>query len=123
MVSRNRDSPSLILSIIGCSIGLISVILTCIGVTLPTWYTGINANNDAAIYFDFDAPIYQISIDNFYRLRAAAALSIVSILFIFFSIIFGLITGIILMNIYIVFIAPILACMAVIFGICCLVVA
>lgn len=184
MVSRNSDSISFILCIIGGIIALISLLFTCIGVGLPAWYVGTNANNtivvaqanlfyscyapnatsgvisskftctsyslyacsttsymnnvlnataylsgctnpnsDSSIYSDFDAPIYQTSIDGFYRLRSAAILSIISILFIFFSAIFGFVTGIIILNIYLVFIAPILGTIGAIFGICCLVTA
>jgi hypothetical protein len=184
MVSRNSDSISFALGITGGIIAVISLLFTCIGIGLPSWYIGTNANDTitvaqanlfyscyspnasqgivsstltcasynsfscsttsyqnsvfnvtayisgctnpnsgAAVYSTFDAPIYQTSILSFYRLRAAAALSIISILFIFFSAIFAFLTGIILMNVYIVFIAPILASMAVIFGICGLVTA
>ena len=184
MVSRNGDSISFALGITGSIIGLISLLLCCIGVALPSWYIGNNANNtnivatanlfyscyapnatqgnisstlkcvsyssylcsttsyqnsvfnltayipgctnpnsDASVYLNFDAPIYQTSIDNFYRLRSAAVLSIISILFILFSIIFGFLTACITMNIYLVLIAPILALIAVIFGICGLVTA
>lgn len=185
MVSRNGDSVSFALGITGGILALIALILTCIGVALPSWYIGSNANNtltlaqcglfsscyipnvsqtttssstftcvsyssyvcstssfrqnvlnvtgslpgcinpnsDAAIYSNIDAPIYQTSIDDFYRLRAAAVLSIISILFIFFSIIFAFLSGVIILNIYLVFIAPILTILALIFGICGLIVA
>ncbi|CAF2441650.1 unnamed protein product [Rotaria sp. Silwood2] len=184
MVSRNHDSVSFALGLTGSIIGFLSLVFTCIGVALPTWYIGTNANqtiivakanlfsscyapytsqevisstlncgsfnsylcsttsyqnsvlnitayspgctnpnSDASIYSDFDAPIYQVSTKNFYSLRSAAILSIISILFTLFSTIFGFLTGIILLNIYLVFIAPIFASVAVIFGICALVIA
>ena len=183
MVSRNGDSISFALGITGGILALIALILTCIGVALPSWYIATNANNtltlaqcglfsscyignvgqatststftcvsyssyicstssyrhsvlnvtgalsgcinpnsDASIYSSIDAPIYQTSIDDFYRLRAAAVLSIISILFIFFSIIFAFLSGVIILNIYLVFISPILTILALIFGICGLIV-
>jgi hypothetical protein len=184
MVSRNGDATSFALGIIGSLIAFIALLLSCVGVGLPTWYVGTtangsvtltqanlfsacyvsngtqattsskltcvpyssfscstssylssrfnvttyisgctNPNNDSAIYYDASAPIYQITIDSFYRLRAAAALSLTSIVFILFSLIFGFLTGVILLNVYLAFIAPALATMAVIFGICGLVLA
>ena len=184
MVSRNGDTISFTLGIVGGIIALIALLLTCAGVALPSWYVGTNANgsviltqanlfsacyvangtqattsskltcvpyssfscsttsylnsqfnittyiagctnpnNDSAIYYDSIAPIYQTTTDSFYRLRAAAALSIVSIVFIFFSVIFGFLTGVILLNIYLSYIAPVLATIAVMFGICGLVLA
>ncbi|CAF1091108.1 unnamed protein product [Rotaria sp. Silwood1] len=181
MVSRNHDSVSFALGLTGGIIGFISLVFTCIGVALPTWYTGTNANqtvivakanlfsscyapytsqgtisstlncgsfnsyscsttsyqnsvlnitaytpgctnpnSEASIYLDFDAPIYQVSTTNFYSLRNAAILSIISILFTLFSTIFGFLTGIIVLNIYLVFIAPIFAFIAVMVGICAL---
>lgn len=184
MVSRNGDSISFRLGITGGIIALIALILTCIGVGLPSWYiasnanhtltlaqcglfsscyianasqttasstftcvayssyvcstssfrqtvlnvTGsisgcINPNSDAAIYSSIDAPIYQTSIEDFYRLRAAAVLAIISILFIFFAMIFAFLSGVIILNVYLVFIAPILTVLALIFGICGLAVA
>jgi hypothetical protein len=72
-------------------------------------------------YSSYDGPIYQILLDDFYRLRSGAILSIISILFIFFLIIIAFLTAFIVLNIYLVFLAPILACLGVIFGICCLV--
>lgn len=83
----------------------------------------INPTNGSSLYSTSDGPIYQILLDDFYRLRSAAILSIISILFIFFTIIFSFLTAFILLNIYLVFIGPMLACISVIFGICCLVVA
>lgn len=180
MVSRNSDSVSFALGITAGVIAIISLILTCVGISLPTWYVATNANNtivvgqanlfqacyapnatqsttvkltcvsynsyscsttsytntvlnstaylsgcinpnsDSSSYTDYDAPIYQTTIDSFYRIRSAAILGIIAILFIFFSAIFAFLTGIYLFNIYLVFIAPILGTIAVIFGICCL---
>jgi hypothetical protein len=184
MVSRNGDSISLALGITGGIIALISLILCCTGIGLPTWYVDTNANNtvivaeanlfyscyaqnasqattsstfkcasyssyicsttsyqnsvlnvttylpgctnpnsDSVVYLNFNGPIYQTTTNSFYNLRTAAILSIISILFTFASAIFGFVTGIITMNIYLALIGPIVACFAVIFGICCLVVA
>jgi hypothetical protein len=80
-----------------------------------------NPTNGSSMYLTFNGPIYQILLDDFYRLRSAAALSILSILFIFSSIIFSLVTTFILLNIYLVFLSPILSFIGVIFGTCCLV--
>ncbi|CAF1329957.1 unnamed protein product [Rotaria sordida] len=184
MVSRNNNSISFALGLTGGILGFMSLVFTCIGVALPTWYIGTSAdqtviitkanlfsscyapytsqgiisstlncgsynsyscsttsyqnsvlnitsyspgctnpNSEASIYLDFDAPIYQFSMTNYYNLRSAVILSIISILFTLFSTIFGFLTGLILLNIYLVFIAPIFACIALIFGICTLVIA
>jgi len=82
-----------------------------------------NPTSGSSSYLNFDAPIYQILLNDFYNLRSAAALSIISILFIFSSTIFSFIIAFIKLNIYFVFIGPILASIGVIFGVCCLVVA
>ncbi|CAF3191314.1 unnamed protein product [Rotaria sp. Silwood2] len=188
MVSRNGDLLSFIISLTSCIIALISLILICIGVGLPSWYIGKNANytdiiseanlfyscfsqnvnqgtisttttttttlnctsynsyrcsttsyinnvlnvtgyisgctnptNGSSTYLTDVGPIYQILIDDFYRLRHAAIFSIITILSIFFSAIFSFLIGTIKLNIYLVFLGPILACIGVIFGICCLV--
>ena len=184
MVSRNGDTFSFAFGIIGGVLALLALVLTCIGLGLPSWYVAnnlngtltlaqanlfstcyvpnatqttktseqtcvsfasfscstssyfysifnastyasgcTNPNRDSGTYYDFDGPIAQTPIDSFYRLRASAALSIVSILFIFCSAIFGLLTAIVLLNVYLVFIAPVLATFAVVFGVCCLVLA
>jgi hypothetical protein len=181
MVSRNHDSISFALSLTSGIIAVISLIFTCVGVGLPSWYVGTNANNTiiaaeanlfyscfasnasqgtisttfsctayssyvcttssyqntvlnvtasisgcinptngSSQYLNFNGPIYQVLIDDFYRIRSAAALSIISILFIFGSIIFSFLISILLLNIYFIFIGPILACLALIFGLCCL---
>ncbi|CAF3521380.1 unnamed protein product [Rotaria sp. Silwood1] len=80
-----------------------------------------NPTNGSSTYLTHVGPIYQILIDDYYRLRNAASFSIITILSIFFSTIFTFLTSIILLNIYFVYLAPILACIGVSFGICCLV--
>ncbi|CAF0858556.1 unnamed protein product [Rotaria sordida] len=181
MVSRNGDLLSFVLGLTSGIIALISLILTCTGVALPSWYIGTTANNTDVIseanlfyacfasnvsqgsisktltctsynsykcsttsykntvlnvtayisgcinptnssstFLNEVGPIYQILIDDFYRLRNAAIFSIITILCILFSTIFAFLTAIILLNIYLVFLAPILACIGIIFGICCL---
>ncbi|CAF1022745.1 unnamed protein product [Rotaria sp. Silwood1] len=181
MVSRNDDLLSFVLGLISGVIALISLILTCTGVGLPSWYISTNANNTNIIgeanlfyscfasnvsqgtssaaltctsysfytcsttsytntvlnstayvsgctnptngsstYLTDNGPLYQILIDDFYHLRNAAIFSIITILCIFFSTISVFLTSILLLNIYLLFLAPILACLSVIFGICCL---
>jgi hypothetical protein len=184
MVSRNRDKISFALCLTSGIIGALSLLLTCIGVGIPSWYIGTNANrsiiiaeanlfyscfapnftqnqsvssltctsyssfscstssyqssvlnttvylsgctnptNGSSSFSTYTGPIYQIFIDDFNNLRSGAALSILSILFILFSTIFAFIAAFILMNIYLIFIGPILAFISVIFGISCLAVA
>lgn len=45
MVKRNDDQWSFRLGLISCVIGAISLVLTCVGVALPSWYLGQSANN------------------------------------------------------------------------------
>ncbi len=49
MVTRNNDSIIFGLGIGGGIIGLISFVLTCIGVVLPIWYVGTNGNNTITV--------------------------------------------------------------------------
>ena len=83
----------------------------------------LNPTNGSSSYLNFAGPIYQIPIDDYYRLRGAAALSIVAILFIFAAIVFSFIMAFIRMDIYLLFLGPIFALIAVIVGVCCLVLA
>jgi hypothetical protein len=184
MVSRNGDKIIFGLGLTCGIIGIISLLLTCIGDGIPSWFVGTNANNTviiaeanlfyscfapnytqnsnsgsllctsyssfscsttsyqnivlnttgylsgctnptsgSSLFSTYNGPIYQIFIDDYYYLRSAAALSIVSILFIFFTIIFSFLISFIILNIYLVFLGPILSFLSVIFGVCCLVVA
>lgn len=184
MFSRNRDLLSFSIGLASGIISFISLLFTCVGVGLPSWYRGTNANNTdvivqanlfsacyaptvnqgiisstmtctsyssfscsttsyqnsvlnvtayisgctnptrgSSLYISYPGPIYQILIDDYYRLRSSAALSIVSILFILFSTVSAFITAIIVMNIYLVFLTPIFAFLSVLFGVCCLVTA
>jgi len=179
MLSRNRDSIIFGFGLASGIIGIISLLLTSVGVGIPSWYQGKDANNSVIIsqsnlfyscfapnissglictsynsylcsttsyqntvlnvtayisgctnpingsssYLYSDGPIYQILLDDFYRLRCAAALSIISIVFIFFSTIFSFLNAFIVLNSYFILISPILACIGVTFGICCLVTA
>lgn len=184
MVTRNHDSISFALGLTSGIISLICLILTSVGVAIPSWYQGTNANNTliiaqanlfyscfspnvtlnsisssltctsytsyscsttsytntvlnitvylsgcinptngSSLYITYDEPIYQILLDDFYRLRSAAICSIISILFILFTTIFAFLIGFILLNIYLVFLGSILSIISIIFGICCLVIA
>ena len=181
MVSRNNDKVTFGLALTCAIIGLISVIFTCIGVALPSWYMASNANyttnvaqanlfyscftqnvsqstttttqqctsyslyscsttsyqntalnvtvtvsgctnpsNGSSSYLSYEGPIYQVYIDDFYRIRSAAVLSIISILFIFVATVFALLTALIMLNIYLIFLGPIFSILGVIFGVCCL---
>jgi hypothetical protein len=82
-----------------------------------------NPINGSSSYLYSNGPIYQILLDDFYRLRCAAALSIISIVFIFFPTIFAFLTAFIVLNSYFLLISPILACIGVVFDVCCLVTA
>ena len=83
----------------------------------------LNPTNGSSSYLTFVGPIYQVLIDDYYRLRGAAALSIVAILFIFAAIVSSFIMAFIQMDIYLLFLGPIFALIAVIVGVCCLVLA
>jgi len=184
MVTRNRNRLSNIVGVVSSLIGFISLIFCCVGVGLPSWYQGKNANqtilyaeanlfyscflpnatldwlsnsykctsynsftcsttsylssilnqtsyisgcinptSGSSLYLTYDQPIYQILLDDYYRLRSSAILSIISILFIFFSIISSLSIGFVVLRAHVLYIAPIIALLSIIFGISCLVVA
>lgn len=179
MVSRNNDKVTFGLALTCTILGAISVIFTCIGVGLPSWYMGYNSNysinvaqanlfyscflpnvtqsttnqtctsfssyscsttsyqstslnttstisgcinpsNGSSSYLLYDGPIYQVYIEDFYRIRSAAVLAILSILFIFTTAIFALLTALLMLNIYLIFLGPIFSLLGLIFGVCAL---
>ena len=178
MLSRNRQKIVFGLGLSASIISLISLILTCIGVALPSWYRETNANktiilaeanlfyscfaptmtsttltctsyesyqcsttsyqstifnvtsylsgcinptNGSSLYLSFDGPIYQIYLDDFYRIRTAAVLSILSTIFILITLIFGILITFIVLHNYLVILAPVVSSLSVILGLCCLI--
>ena len=178
MFSRNHEKILFVLGLCGSIISLISLIVTSIGVALPSWYRHSNSNqtillaeanlfytcfaptissttlictsydsyqcsttsfeksvwnitsllpgcinptNGSSLYSTFDGPIYQIFLDDYYRIRTAAVLSILSIIFIFVTGILGLFIALIVLHNYLVILAPISSSISIIFGLCCLI--
>ena len=49
MVTRNSDSTIFALGLIAGIIGVISLLCTCIGVALPSWYIGFSADRSTVL--------------------------------------------------------------------------
>ena len=79
-----------------------------------------NPSNGSAAYAAYAGPISQVSIDDFYQIRSAAALSIVTILFLFVSGVFSLLVALLKLNLLLVFLPSIFGVIGVIFGVACL---
>lgn len=83
----------------------------------------INPANGSSSYLSYDGPIYQVYIEDFYRIRSAAVLSILSILFLFTTAVFALLTALLILNIYLILLGVIFSFIALIFGVCCIITA